>query len=100
MSDGSGALNSDWRMTGQDSYLRGVKLFWRKYTRYSETWDHDHCEFCLAKFMVEDHPGVLHKGYSTEDQRYWVCKSCFEDFKERFEWESSVGRAKYSGGAS
>ena len=48
--------------------------------------DHDHCEFCWAKFMVEDYPDVLHEGYSTLDEYRWVCKGCFEDFKESFQW--------------
>ncbi len=87
MNDESSLLNGDWRLMGQERFLQAVKLYWRKYTRYSETWDHDHCAFCSAKFMVEDYPDVLHEGYSTEDQYYWVCKNCFEDFKERFQWE-------------
>ena len=81
--------DDDWRLTGQDSFLHGVKLIWSKYTRHSETWDHDHCEFCGAKFMVEDTPDALHEGYATEDRYHWVCENCFEDFKERFQWEET-----------
>lgn len=36
--------------------------------------------------MVEDYPGVLHQGYATQDDYRWICESCFEDFKEMFEW--------------
>jgi hypothetical protein len=77
----------DWRLQGQKEDLHRVKLYWRRYTRYSPTWDHDHCRFCWAKFMVEDYPDVLHDGYSTEDQYHWVCATCFEDFKEKFQWD-------------
>ncbi len=78
---------NDWRLTGQEKYLKGVTLYWRIYTRSSESWDHDHCEFCWAKFMVEDHPDVLHEGYTTEDEYRWICKKCFEDFKGIFDWK-------------
>ncbi len=77
---------NDWRLTGQEKYLKGVTLYWREYTRWSESWEHDHCEFCWAKFMVEDYPDVLHEGYTTEDNYRWICKKCFEDFKDIFNW--------------
>ena len=80
---------NDWRLTGQEKYLKGVTLYWRQYTRWSESWEHDHCEFCWAKFMVEDYPNVLHEGYTTEDEYRWICKKCFEDFKDIFVWKIS-----------
>ncbi len=69
--------------------MKGVSLIRRMYRKFEQNpaWDHDHCEFCGAKFMVEDVPGVLHEGYCTEDRYRWVCLSCFEDFKRRFEWK-------------
>ena len=59
-----------------------------RYRRYAKNaaWTHDHCEFCFATFMVEDHPDVLHEGYATEDNYRWICETCFDDFKDRFEW--------------
>ncbi len=79
----------DWRLAGQEKYLKGVNLVKRTYRRYPKdpTWDHDHCKFCHAKFMVENYPDVLHEGYSTEDEYYWICENCFHDFKEYFEWK-------------
>lgn len=77
----------DWRLQGQETYLKGVHLWWKRYVRYSERWEHDHCEFCWAKFMVEDYPDVLHEGYATEDNYRWICEQCFDDFKVLFEWE-------------
>lgn len=67
-------------------YLRGVKLFWRPYRTKSETWTHDHCEFCWDKF-TEDQEGTLHEGYTTEDRYYWVCRECYELFKDEYKWE-------------
>jgi hypothetical protein len=80
---------NDWRLQGQERYLKGVTLTLRKYERYAPnpSWDHDHCEFCGAKFMVEDVPDVLHEGYCTADQYRWICVGCFTDFREHFEWK-------------
>jgi hypothetical protein len=36
--------------------------------------------------MVDDFPDVLHEGYCTLDEYYWICASCFCDFHERFGW--------------
>lgn len=76
--------NEDWRRAGQKEYLHGVVLVWRHYTPHREGWDHDHCEFCWAKFSSL--PDELHEGYSTKDQYRWICKACFADFQEEFEW--------------
>ena len=82
------ANESDWRLTFQERFLKGVTLAHRRYRRYAANpnWDHDHCAFCWAKFMIEDHPDVLHQGYATLDDYHWICETCFEDFKEKFGW--------------
>ena len=79
----------DWRLQGQERYLKGVALARRKYEQYAANadWNHDHCEFCGAKFMVEDEADVLHEGYCTADQYRWICVGCFNDFREHFEWK-------------
>ena len=79
---------ADWRFTSQDRYLKNVTLIHRTYRRYplNPDWDHDHCAFCFAKFMIEDFPDVLHQGYATEDDYHWVCENCFVDFREMFNW--------------
>jgi hypothetical protein len=82
------ADNLDWRLQGQEKYLQGVTLVRCRYRRYpnNPSWEHDHCEFCSAKFMVEDLPGVLHQGYATKDDYRWICEQCFADFSVTFEW--------------
>ena len=40
----------DWRLRGQERYLTGREFVWREYTAPRPDWDHDHCEFCWAKF--------------------------------------------------
>jgi hypothetical protein len=93
----------DWRLRGQESYLRGAALIWKRYRARSEAWDHDHCVFCWAKFMdpdlseayrqwVAEQPDTLVEGYTTiADYEHgldyhWICKRCFDDFAERFQW--------------
>ena len=87
----------DWRLQGQDRYLQGVTLEWRRCRSPRPSWDHDHCDFCWAKFAESGRaeapiPEALAEGYTTTDahprgaEAYWVCEPCFEDFHERFEW--------------
>ncbi|MEQ9616670.1 MAG: hypothetical protein RLN60_01405 [Phycisphaerales bacterium] len=78
----------DWRRQGQEIELQGCRFEWRQYSAPSPEWDHDHCEFCWAKFMVGANApaDALSEGYRTmalETER-WVCRQCFEDFKDEF----------------
>jgi hypothetical protein len=101
------APQSDWRLTNQESYLKGASLIRKPYRAYSEEWEHDHCEFCWAKFMdpaytdehrafIEQHPEVLTEGYATTDEHpkgadyHWICPACFDDFVEAFGWRVSA----------
>ena len=84
---------TDWRLQGQEKYLKGISLWWTKYEPYSDTWEHDHCEFCGSKFMNEDHTDVLRHGYATTDKYRWICETCFEDFRDLFDWEVVVGKS-------
>jgi hypothetical protein len=94
----------DWRLMGQESYLTGITLARLPYRAPSESWAHDHCEFCQAKFMpagVEsaetEHAAkpVQHEGYtnvgfeSQKDHYWWICDDYFPDFKDRFGWTIS-----------
>jgi hypothetical protein len=75
---------SDWRLHGQEKYLRGkafVRRIWRE-TRSG--WDHDHCEFCTRKFSDERIPDALHEGWTTRDNYHWICDQCFQDFRQLF----------------
>jgi len=79
-------LDDDWRLQGQERYLHGALLHRAQWTRPRPDWDHDHCEFCWAKFAEEDLPDVLHEGYTTPDRYRWICGTCFRDFADRFGW--------------
>jgi hypothetical protein len=83
---------TDWRLHGQERYLKQADLRWSVYEPPSEEWDHDHCEFCTGKFATLGRDFT--EGFSTEDQ-HWICKECYEDFKSQFGWKviSSVDSA-------
>jgi hypothetical protein len=78
---------NDWRLNNQETYLKGVALKFQPYAPSSANNDHDHCEFCLAKFMVTPGPEILTTGYATVDRSRWICEPCFNDFAERFGWK-------------
>ncbi|MCI0613976.1 hypothetical protein L0244_13400 [bacterium] len=77
---------NDWRLAGQERFLKGVDLIWKRYRQPSDSWDHDHCSFCWAKFAEIDEPNSLREGYTTSDDYHWICQKCFEDFQDLFAW--------------
>jgi hypothetical protein len=76
----------NWRIDNAKS-TRGSVLYFRKYKRFSEDWDHDHCEACWAKFMEIASAEILTEGYATEDNYRWICPQCFQDLKEEMHWK-------------
>ncbi len=82
---------SDWRLQGQESYLKGVTLTRRQWRETRPGWDHDHCEFCEAKFADERIPDALHAGWTTLDEYRWICDDCYRDFHEQFGWQLQRG---------
>jgi hypothetical protein len=87
MPEGSTPISDDdWRLQGQERYLQGRAMHRDRWTRPRPSWDHDHCEFCGARFMEENLTDVVHYGYTTADRYYWVCEPCFRDFRARFGW--------------
>jgi hypothetical protein len=82
----------DWRLHGQEKYLKSVLLERKKYQQYRTGWDHDHCEFCGEKFSL-DIPETLQIGYATPDNYRWICDVCFQDFENLFDWRVKPGDA-------
>jgi len=80
--------SGDWRRQGQEKYLVEAVLVHRPYSQRPNNpdWDHDHCEFCWAKFALFSGPDILKEGYSTEHDDHWICPACFEDFRVEFKW--------------
>jgi len=89
-------LDKQWRIDNARP-LRGLRLQFQSYTRWSDTWDHDHCAACGAKFAQSEEPDAQHAGYATRDDyrkgaRYdWVCSTCFADLKGDMQWTSDSG---------
>jgi hypothetical protein len=93
----------DWRRRGQDAYLHRARLTWRRYQALSTEWEHEHCDFCWAKFLDADYADIhreqleadpeIQPGYTeapggqVPPGQHWICKKCFEDFHAEFEWE-------------
>ncbi len=79
-------MDTDWRLfREQEKYLYGVSLVYHKYISNNPLNDHDHCEFCMEKFGTYDNE--LKYGYSTEDNKIWICPQCYKDFKNKFKWK-------------
>lgn len=87
---------ANWRLQNA-SHLKGVSLEFRRYTRWSEEWDHDHCSGCWTKFAEVDSPGVQREGCATcGDYKHgagyeWVCRECFDDLKADLGWTAEQG---------
>jgi hypothetical protein len=85
-----------WRIDNAGR-LKGARLQFRPYMRWSESWDHDHCAGCWAKFAEFEGPDILHEGYATRDDDpkgagyEWVCQACFNDLKDDMEWSAVKG---------
>lgn len=76
---------NDWRLTNQEEYLFGRTLTLKKFIPIKT--DHEHCEFCWEKIMNENHPDIIREAYVTNDEYYWVCPDCYNNFKEMFKWK-------------
>jgi hypothetical protein len=80
-------MAEDWRLRNQADYLTGVVLYRRKYVAPSKDWDHDHCMFCWATFREKvESPRILTEGFATADGLWWICDTCFNDFRQQFRW--------------
>jgi hypothetical protein len=83
-----------WRIDNA-RHITGVRLQFRPYTRWSESWDHDHCVACWAKFAEFDGADILREGYATCDDYpkgacyEWVCATCFADLRDEMKWTVS-----------
>ena len=90
-------MSGDWRLMGQERYLQGARFVHKPYRAWSESWEHDHCDFCTRKFVergrvdvdteaVSDGYAAVGRGPEGQDDYYWVCDECFADFRDRFGW--------------
>jgi hypothetical protein len=106
----------DWRLDNAEKRLYGATLEQRRFSAPTPDWDHEHCRLCWAKFAEWEADDVLNEGYvldfersaefNSEDERTtsfpeegvrmvgspteetWICGTCFEDFKDHFQWSA------------
>jgi hypothetical protein len=83
--------DNDYRLEHHKEYLQGLALHWSLYRQPSATWDHDHCEFCWQRFAepTSHYTDAEFWGYVASDgaREWWICKTCADDLKGRYEWE-------------
>ena len=79
----------DWGATllRMNQRLVGRTLRWKQWWPYREGWDHDHCELCWHDICDQDEEDSDRFGWVTEDDYHWVCETCCQEFKDRFEWD-------------
>lgn len=79
---------NDWRLDfgKEPAFYRQFQWSLKVWSRTRPHWDHDHCEFCMAKISDLGGPDIQPEGWTDEEETYWVCKSCFDDFMEMYQW--------------
>ena len=82
--------NEDWRLFQYDGFLDGETFSLEKFISSYEN-DHKHCCFCqqiITDLPIED---ADHEGYRAFSPKLgydiWVCKECFNEFKNRFDFK-------------
>jgi hypothetical protein len=98
----------DWRRAGQEKYLSGARLTWKRYQARSGNSEHEHCAFCWQKFLDAQYSESARRVLADEPEKnaaygyatvggagqqsageHWICKRCFEDFAEEFAWTTA-----------
>lgn len=83
--------NQDWRLVAYNGHLNG-ETFILKHFRSTDKNDHEHCEFCMKKItdLQIENEDCVPEGYccfnSKTQQTNWVCRNCFNDFKDKFKF--------------
>lgn len=89
------STEKQWRIANA-SHLKGLRLQFRRYSRWRDGWDHDHCAACWAKFAEFEASDIQRQGYATSDDYpkgagyEWVCQTCFDDLKGDLKWSADI----------
>ena len=49
------------------------------------SWDHEHCSICFQKIGNIPNDSES-EGYYCRETNDWICRTCFFDFKNKFNW--------------
>lgn len=81
---------SDWReellYTMDDTY--GC-YFKRIVFRSIAQNDHEHCSICMSK-ISDSGERIDKEGYYCAKTGDWLCSTCMNDFKNRYDWKIEV----------
>ena len=84
--------DQDWRIVSYNGHLNGETFSLKRFISTDKN-DHEHCEFCCKKItdLQIDYEDCVSEGYccfnSKTKQENWICKDCFNDFKEKFKFK-------------
>ena len=67
----------------EKDYLHDRKLQHREYL--DKLPNHEHCELCWNRFS--EYEEDLQSGYYEIESKSWICKNCYDNFKELFRWK-------------
>lgn len=81
--------NLDWRLLNIKTDLQGQEFCYTKFKSNGRN-DHEHCILCWQTISDDVNSGD-NEGYyffnKKTNQTNWICKTCFEEFKNRFDWQ-------------
>jgi len=78
--DANDAFNG--RVQHMKEKLKGIALMRSKWTTIDDSWDHDHCKFCMKTLDAS----TEELAYCSEDYYWWICEECFQEYRDEFEW--------------
>lgn len=79
-----GTWQEDWRIMGQEGYLKDKKLQHMKFNRAMCTEDNDQCDFCYSLLDGDNQDASY--AYFEPITKSWICERCYKDFKDHFNW--------------
>ena len=56
----------------------------KKWVAPNKDWSHDHCEVCGV--TISNKEGAENEAYANEDKKDWICKNCFNKYKDELNW--------------
>lgn len=80
---------NDWRLDIAQEPSFYEKFTWelKKWTQTRSNWDHDHCDFCGTEISNIINDEIQNIGWTNDDEYYWICETCFDDFKDLYQWK-------------
>ena len=66
-------------------FLIGKKYVYKVYIP-QRIGDHEHCNMCGEEFSGIENPPKW--GYGAIDGIGWLCRECFNEYKEEYRWTS------------